>query len=126
MANLLFSNPCRVIYTVNRPSLSETTISMVQPNKCKILVYLWWHLREVSFFELARLVVDVDDGGDQGEGGQQKEEDGLDTKAGRGAARLVGLGLPRLGPVELYREHKECFIGANYFYLSLLSSTPRL
>ena len=75
-------------------------------------VHLWWHLREVSFFELARLVVDVDDGGDQGEGGQQKEEDGLDTKAGRGAARLVGLGLPRLGPVELYREHKVCFIGA--------------
>ena len=117
--------PCH-LYSQQALSKVKTTISLAQPNKCKILVYLWWHLGEVSFFELARLVVDVDDGGDQGEGGQQKEEDGLDTKAGRGAARLVGLGLPRLGPVELYREHKECFIGANYFYLSLLSSTPRL
>ena len=40
----------------------------------EILTYLWWHLREVSFFELAWLVVDVDDGGDQGEGGQEKKE----------------------------------------------------
>jgi len=51
---------------------------------------------------LARLVVDVDDGGDEGEGGEEQEEQGLDAKAGRGTARLVGTRLPGLGAVQLW------------------------
>jgi hypothetical protein len=83
--------------------LSGIMLSVLAPFLRLVLkTHLGRNLSKISVFQLARLVVDVDDGGDEGEGGEEQEEQGLDAKAGRGTARLVGTRLPGLGAVQLW------------------------
>ena len=62
---------------------------------CRHVLYLSRNLRNVCFFQLAGIVVHVDQGHEKAEYGEQKEEDGLDAKAGRRAPGLVDISRSR-------------------------------
>ncbi len=89
-----------------------------QPLPKQKSAHLRRHLTVVGFLQLTRLVVEVHQGGNQGKGGEEHEEDGLDAKAGRRRGPvLVAAGSPGL---DLFVEQARILAAGRLFGFGVL------